>query len=289
MSISSLVNSRTSKARVKRAGSSSLSPSSRPTTPPMPIRATSPSSPPRRNPPSAKSPHKSPARSFSLSGKPRTTFTGQIIVPSIPASELVRPPYDTAPNSTIRRSVSDESIQVRSGRSSSEPPAPPPKEPPLLAYDPLFQAARLKLSSRDQEAMRKIRSTMNSDSSDTQSRGNPSPLSPLFPNHASGSGSIGRMRSRGSALSKQVFAMDHEAEAGPSVPRSLPDKQVGGRVGGFRLDQLTHSAPPERTCRSCDRCAWSLGHGKVDSDQASSASVGRHQSNLVSDASGTSR
>ena len=124
---------------------------------PRHVSSRSPRTSPR--PRTAPSPHKSPTRSFSISGNPRSaTILSQIILP------------DTA--QPLRRSASDESLapnHKRSSRSFSDPPQP---------YDPLFHAARAKLSSIDQEAMRKLRSTM---LDQTDSSGTPSPATHFFP------------------------------------------------------------------------------------------------------------
>ncbi|WWD17365.1 hypothetical protein CI109_101806 [Kwoniella shandongensis] len=85
--------------------------------------------------------------------------------------------------------------------SVSPPPQPPPNGPTPI--DPLFHSARIKLSSRDQEAMRKLRSTMmERDDSGSSTKSN-SPSSPVYPANSQAS-SIRGTRSRTSTLSRQV-------------------------------------------------------------------------------------
>ncbi|ORX36746.1 ras guanine nucleotide exchange factor domain-containing protein [Kockovaella imperatae] len=175
----------------------------------------------------------------------RTAFTGHVIVPPVPDRSTFMRTHDTVDSrSVLRHSVSDESLQVgRSGRSSSEPPAPPSKEGSDLPSDMLLQAARLKLSSMDQEAMRKLRSTMQeySDTSDSQSLGDPSILSPRSGNTDSSFGRQGHERSRSSTLSKPVFGMETQSEAGPSVPRiGRPENQVGPKSAHLPTHENIH-------------------------------------------------
>ena len=130
-----------------------------------PSRATSPRASSSRSPRSSPrprttpSPHKSPARSFSISGNPRSAaILSQIILPDSPQQ--------------LRRSASDDSLAANHKRSS------PSFSDPPKAFDPLFHAARAKLSSIDQEAMRKLRSTM---LDQTKSSGTPFPAAQIFP------------------------------------------------------------------------------------------------------------
>lgn len=137
----------------------------------------------------------------------------------------------TTGDSSLRRTVSSgDTTSLRSSQ-TSPPPHPPPKDPiprrppdPSFAESPtLLQSARLKMSSKDQEAMRKLRLTM--DMSDSgSSGGSKSPLSPSFGNGGGGGSSSshsqghGRptMGSRRSTLSRQVVSED--LDDGPTLP-----------------------------------------------------------------------
>jgi hypothetical protein len=215
----------------------SLFPGPRPTTPP---NLNSPIDTPAQ-------PRKSPGRSFSLSLKSKgklpirtglhdrrwdLDFGKRAANPSAGSgsgepsasgrSRQVRP--DTAPSPTspdsLRRTMSSEgSRSARSSLSrSTPPPHPPPKDPipqrPPDAEAALLQSVRMKMSSQDQEAMRKIRLTMDMSTSDTGSS-NSSLKSPVYSGSGQGSASStshghGRptVGSRRSTLSRQITSED---------------------------------------------------------------------------------
>jgi hypothetical protein len=125
----------------------------------------------------------------------------------------------------FRREYFPSVNQYRPG--GNVPPSVPPKDTPLApSSDPLLAAARAKMSSQDQEAMRKLRSTMMELSDSGSSHGGRSPSSPGFPSggttpngrdprsrESSGQSVIagGVVRSRRSTLSKQVVPDDRSS------------------------------------------------------------------------------
>lgn len=155
---------------------------------------------------------------------------GCLLPPTI--SELVSPvtPSPMSPASfhtatagtpdTLARVTSEEDDRSRYGAKGPDvPPVAHPGYQHLLPYldslqelnpDPaqaaLLQSARLKLSSKDKEAMRKIRFTMMEQNfSDSASSNSVSPSSPRFPQYSAAGPSKGQeLRTRRPILSKFV-------------------------------------------------------------------------------------
>jgi hypothetical protein len=127
----------------------------------------------------------------------------------------------------MRRAASYEDAAGQS--SEAIPPPPPPKDfsgiPPT---DPLSRAARVKMSSQDQQAMRKLRShmvelsdegTSRSASASTSASTSNSPDGPLLLGSTT-PGTSHQLRSRRSTLSKLVLPDEETSSANP----------VGGRI-----------------------------------------------------------
>ncbi|WVO16238.1 hypothetical protein L204_103909 [Cryptococcus depauperatus] len=134
--------------------------------------------------------------------------------------------FHTPPTSTpsaLRRVMSEEDTRLCVSKSSETSPIVPPGygnapfQQSMMDYvvDPvqasLLQSARLKLSSKDQEAMRKLRSSMMEQSnSDSASSKSVSPSSPRFP-PVTGLSHGRVLRTRRSTLSRVVMP-EHEDE-----------------------------------------------------------------------------
>lgn len=139
-------------------------------------------------------------------------------------------------DSSLRRTVSSEdTMSTKSSSITTAPPShPPPKDPvPRRPPEKLLSEVRAKMSTKDQEAMRKLRLTM--DISDSSSSGHShatSPLSPFFAANGGGgggprAGSISSHHShaptrpplgsrQSSALSRQIVSED--LDDGPILP-----------------------------------------------------------------------
>jgi hypothetical protein len=160
---------------------------------------------------------KSPGRSFSLSLKSK----GKL--PVRPGTGVHDRRWDVPDRSTttgldpetnsLRRTMSSEdsrSIQTRS--TISPPPLPPPKDPiPRRPPDQekVIREVRMKMSSRDQEAMRKLRLTMpmNVDMSVSDS-GSSRVGSSSTLGHGNGQSGRPGLGSRRSTLSRQITSED---------------------------------------------------------------------------------
>jgi len=159
-------------------------------------------------------PIRSPTRSRSLAsllkGKEASSNDSSLLSPVSPTS-----------SASMRRAASHEDAP---GLPAEVPPLPPPKTAtgkPLT--DPLLHAARAKMSSQDQEAMRKLRSTMvelseegstKSPTASTSASTSNSPNSAMFPSIAT-SASSHHLRSRRSTLSRLVVPEEETPSANP--------------------------------------------------------------------------
>jgi hypothetical protein len=183
----------------------------------VPARSTPPTSMPvTKTGDSPTQTRKSPGRSFSLSLKSkgklplRTGLTDRrwedLIIPN---HDRKSPTTSTSTSDSLRRTMSSEDTQSMNTRSST-PPLPPPKDP-IPQRPPDSESAmqlrdvRLKMSSQDQEAMRKLRLTMDMSYSESGS-------SSGSPNRGNSSTSLGLNRlplgSRRSTLSRQITSED---------------------------------------------------------------------------------
>jgi hypothetical protein len=110
----------------------------------------------------------------------------------------------TSPSS-MRRVLSYEDT-----RNTPVPPPLPPKDN-VSPTDPLFRAARVKVSGIDQEAMRKLRSTMVEYSGDEgSSRSHSTSTSPVNPMFPAGRADVRSRGSRRSTLSKVIVQDDED-------------------------------------------------------------------------------
>lgn len=184
----------------------------------VPVRNTPPTAMPLTQP--GESPtqtRKSPGRSFSLSLKSkgklplRTGLTDRrwedLIIPNHDRQKS--PTTSTSTSDSLRCTMSSEDTRSMNTRSST-PPLPPPKDP-IPQRPPDSESAiqlrdvRMKMSSQDQEAMRKLRLTMDMPYSESGSssgspiRGNSS--TSLAPNRLP-------LGSRRSTLSRQITSED---------------------------------------------------------------------------------
>ena len=191
-------------------------------------------------------PRKSPGRSFSLSLKSKGKLplrTGlhdrRWDLDAVP----FRPPPSSSDSNSLRRTMSSEdSISVQTlSLTTSPPPMPPPKDPipqrPPDRHSKVIRDVRMKMSSQDQEAMRKLRLTMdigmgmaNSTSDSGSSSGSlQSPMrvgSSSSLGHGSGQGQgHGRpgLGSRRSTLSRQITSEDLDDPIPASVSLSQPE------------------------------------------------------------------
>ena len=199
---------------------------------------------------------RSPSRSFSLSGKARgkapifsqiSTYTvgegdkldqSDLLHPPLPSQRS--PVTPTSPFRPPQLAPRTRTLSQGEPTSSPEPPPPPVKD---LTHNPvqmaLLHSARQKLSDKDKEAMRRLRSQM--DLSDTSSTKSGSPLSPGFPGGTGGTG----LRPRRSTLSK-----------------ALDDEEVieGGRSRSGSTDVETYLERTPRPPRTIDAsCLCSHG------------------------------
>lgn len=167
-------------------------------------------------------------------------------IPSTPESTA------TTENSLRRTVSSEDQVSFTSSNTSAPPPHPPPKDPlPRrppdirnmegqslgMAESPtLLQTVRMKMSTKDQEAMRKLRLTMDMSESvsGSGSSAGVSPLSPNFggsisaSNHGQGQ-SRPPMGSRRSTLSRQMISEDlddQETQPPPLLP--IAAQHAGG-------------------------------------------------------------
>ena len=178
--------------------------------------------------PAALSP-RTPARSLSLTARTgksthHTNMSEQSLQPPTPTS-LNSPLSPTSPIS-IRRAISQEPLKRDTIRTHPHPhPHPSYKDIRPLPSDPLFKAARVKLSSIDQEAMRKLRTTMEAFSDTSSSHSNQtSPQSPKFPmvgSSASGQGQGRELGSRRSTLSRHVMMGNEQVGETSTTGESL--------------------------------------------------------------------
>lgn len=146
-----------------------------------------PSRPPRLQPITSRS----PTRSHSLSAR------NQGYVTAIHPDHFT-PLSPTSPTSMRRVLSFDDTAEA------SRPPPLPPKDD-MSPTDPLFRAARAKLSTIDQEAMRKLRSSMVDISGDEgSSRSHSNPTSPNNRTFSTGPPETRPRGSRRSTLSKLV-------------------------------------------------------------------------------------
>ena len=119
--------------------------------------------------------------------------------------------------------VSEAGILSRNGE--PPPPKPPPKNLIVDAEQAaLLSSARIKMSTRDQEAMRKLRSTMMEYSDSTSSKST-SPLSPMFPSAMQNPPK--ELRSRRSTLSHQIMPGEDEEIGGEQVQFSDETPKMG--------------------------------------------------------------
>ena len=145
---------------------------------------------------------------------------------NVPMSHVSLRTHDQA--TALHRAISDRGTRTRVGE-------PPPNLPQMdleaeQTRAALLQSARLKLSTRDEEARRKLRTSMTefSDSSSSQSGSPRSPTSPEFTPHTPR-----ESRSRTSTLSKEVVVGGEDQEgAGQNeqddarTPRPVDVKQA---------------------------------------------------------------
>ena len=159
---------------------------------------------------------KSPGRSFSLSLKSKGKLPLRTGLNDRRWEDLIIPNHDrkspttsTSTSDSLRRTMSSEDTQSMNTRSST-PPLPPPKDP-IPQRPPDSESAiqlrdvRMKMSSQDQEAMRKLRLTMDMPYSESGS----SSGSPIRGNSSTSlAPSTMPLGSRRSTLSRQITSED---------------------------------------------------------------------------------
>jgi len=194
-----------------------------PTPPRQPARSTPPTAMPVTKPGEVPT-RKSPGRSFSLSLKSKGKLPLRTGLNDRRWEDLITPNHDrrspttsTSTSDSLRRTMSSEDTQSMNTRSST-PPLPPPKDP-IPQRPPDSESAiqlrdvRMRMSSQDQEAMRKLRLTMDMPYSE-----------PGSPNRGNSSTSLGMTRlplgSRRSTLSRQITSEDLD-DPMPTVCRTL--------------------------------------------------------------------
>ncbi|KAK4687572.1 hypothetical protein P7C73_g2543, partial [Tremellales sp. Uapishka_1] len=159
------------------------------------------------------SPSRLPARSYSLSNNGRLSSAPR---ERLQMGGLLQPPKGmpspTSPSS-FRRSLSEEDNHAKYSRTHETNTAE--LDP---AQSALFQSARRKMSSQDNEAMKKLRSSMLDFSDSSASSASTSPLSPLFP--AGAPSSSRDLRPRRSTLSKQLLPEDEDVNATPMADKT---------------------------------------------------------------------
>lgn len=165
-------------------------------------------------PPQLVQPVRSPTRSRSLAsllkGKESSSNDSSLLSPVSPST-----------SSSMRRGASSDDSPAQNG---DAPPLPTPKlASGIPLTDPLLHAARAKMSSQDQEAMRKLRSTMvelsdegssKSASASASASASNSPNSPMFPGAATPN-SAHQLRPRRSTLSRLVVPEEETPSANP--------------------------------------------------------------------------
>lgn len=201
-------------------------------------------------------------------------------------------------DSSLRRTVSSEDTRSLASSHTSPPPHPPPKDPiprrppdSSTAYGSsgwgqsptILQTVRMKMSNDDQEAMRKLRLTMDMSESGTgtgSSRGG-SPLSPNFGesisshshSHSHGHGRP-PMGSRRTTLSRQMISEDLDDE--PTPPKVEEHVSTNRKQTATRTDLSLGPAPFQRRLR--DSRHRTQGRRQVDGHSTSYKSLGRLES-----------
>lgn len=203
------------------------------------------------------------------------------------------PTATSATDSSLRRTVSSEDTRSLASSCTSPPPHPPPKDPiprrppdaryGLLAESPtLLQTVRMKMSTDDQEAMRKLRLTMDMSESTGTGTGTGSsggsPLSPNFGGASSSSHSHSRptIGSRRSTLSRQMISEDLDDE--PRPPPAPQEVSTLSPDSILRSLWLIMSGATPIECRLCNRCNRTQGRREVNCYSTSYKSLGRLES-----------